>query len=206
MRAAPAEFRRRIRAHNFHAIIMAGLSLVAAVAVWNLAYFFFVLILLGLTTAVRGDEGPAIPPWIAVAALAGAGGVLVWGLVDRWLHRYSGLSDRAIVGPHVVADVALLPVRLTLAIWGNLGAILVMGRGGARRAWDLLAAISAAGKAPLGSLTLVERDAVALHRQLRALQLLACVELHAGREDWYYTVRGNLGDALKRRLAAPESS
>ncbi len=185
---------------------MTVLSLAGAIVVWNMAYFFFVLILLGLTTAVRGDEGPAIPPWIAVAALVGAAGLLVWGLIDRWLHRYERLNDRAIIGPHVLADIALLPVRLTLAIWGNLGAILVLGRGGVRRSWELLSAISSAGKAPLSSLTLVERDPVTLHRQLRTLQMLGCINLNAGREDWYYTVRGELDGKLKRRLAGLETS
>ncbi len=204
--SAPAEFRRRVLAHNVHAVVMSALSLVAAVAIWNVAYFFFVLILLGLNTAVRGDEGPMIPLWIYVAALGCAGFLLVWGLIDGWLRRYARLTDRAIVGAHLVEDFALLPVRLTFAIWGNFGAVLWLGPDGVRRSWELLAAISVVGKAPLSSLTLIERDVGALHRQLGALQMLGCIDLHAGREDWYYTVRGNLDEPLKRRLAGTVAS
>lgn len=206
MKPAPAGFRRLIRAHNVHAITMAALSLVAAVVAWNLAYFFFVLILLGLTTAVRGDEGPTIPPWILASALVCAGLLLVWGLLDRWRHRYAPLSDREIVGLHVFTDFALLPVRLTLAIWGNVGAVVWLEQDGSRRAWALLEAISAAGKAPRSALSLVESDASALQRQLRALQMLACVELHAGRGDWYYSVRGNAYEAFEGRLAGQKES
>ncbi|MGC1480539.1 MAG: hypothetical protein WA771_08540 [Chthoniobacterales bacterium] len=188
-------------AHNFHAVVMAFLSLFAAVLLWVLAGFFFVLILLGLTTAVRGDEGPAMPEWIVTTAAGGVGLLLIWGWWDRWLHRYVELRDRPIVGWHLFADVALLPVRLTFAVTGNFGAILWVGPERVARAWQLLLAIKEAKRAPVSSLTLVERDGHELHYLLRALQLTGCIDLHAGKEGWFYTVRGNLAEDLQRWLA-----
>ncbi len=185
---------------------MAGLSLLGALVVWNLAYFFFVLILLGLTTAVRGDEGPYVPVWIAAAAGGLAAGLLVWGIVDHWLHRFVRLSDRSIIGPHLVTDFALLPVRMTFAVWGNLGAVLSLEGDMVRRAWELLGAISGAKRARLTSLTLIEPNVGQLHRLLRALQMTDCIDLHAGEEDWYYTVRGNLDKSLQRKLAESSSA
>ncbi len=204
--APPREFRRLFVAHNVQAVTMAVLSFAGAVVLWNVAYFFFVLILLGLTTAVRGDEGPTIPHWIAVSALGGAGFLLAWGLVDHWVNRFIRLKDRSIVGWHVGADVILLPVRLTLAVMGNLGALLWMGRDREARAWELLVAISAARQAALSSLRLIENDPRELHFLLRALQMTGCIELHAGKQNWYYTVRSSVDEALQRRLAGREDS
>ncbi len=197
----PKEFRRLFLSHNVHAVTMAALSFFGAVVLWNLAYFFFVLILLGLTTAVRGDEGPTIPNWIAASAMGGAGVLLVWGLVDHWANRFVHLKDRPIVGWHVGADFALLPVRLTLAVMGNLGAFLWMGHERIARAWELLIAIAEAKRAPLSSLRLVENDPRELHFLLRALQMTGCIELHAGKQDWFYTVRSSVVEALQRKLA-----
>jgi hypothetical protein len=188
MSAAPPAFRAELRAHNFHAVGAAVLSLFAAVIAWNLAYFFFTLILLGLTTAARGDFSAEPPPWISSTSLALAAALLIWGLIDAARRRFATASDRPIIGWHLIADFALLPVRLTFAIGGNLGAIRRLSPAEIDRAWDLLVTIVQAGKVRVSSLSLVETDPGRLHRLLGTLQMLNYIDLHRGEQDWFYTV------------------
>ena len=137
---------------------MAALSLVAAVVAWNLAYFFFVLILLGLLWLSQQRRGPHTHPrpgsWRALRCARVFSLVRADSIGDN---RHALLSDREIVGLHVFTQFALLPVRLTLAIWGNVGAVVWLEQDGSRRAWALLEAISAAGKAPRSALSRRER-------------------------------------------------
>jgi hypothetical protein len=198
MTPAPAAFRRRFAAHNAHAITVAALSLLAAVVLWSLAYFFFALILLGLTTAARGDWADEMPAWIPATALALAGVLVVWGMIDLWLRRYRGATDRPIVGWHLIGEFLLLPVRVSLAVWGNLSAVRRLDAGEIERAWELLREIQSRGRAPLSSLTLIEPDARRLHRLLTALQFTRYIDLHQGGQDWFYTVRSDQAEPLPR--------
>lgn len=178
---------------------MAGVSLAAAVLLWNLAYFFFVLILLGLTTAALGDVG--MPRWIPASALALAIALLAWGLLDAWARRFEPVTDRHIIGWHLFGDFVLLPVRVTLAVWGNLSAMRWLNREEIERAWALLHEIRDRGKAQVSALSLVEPDANRLFRLLTALQLTQLIDLHKGEQDWFYTVRGDQAESLQRMLA-----
>jgi hypothetical protein len=194
---APGQFRRDLRVHNLHAIAMSVLSLLAAIIVWNLAYFFFVLILLGLVTAARGDIGAEIPPWIPGTAGILAGLLFLWGILDHLRRRFAGLDDRPIIGWHLGGDIFLLPVRLTLAIGGNLSAVRWLSPEEQDRAWELLTTIHRAGKTRVSALTVVEADPARLHRFLSALQLAGYIDLHRGEEDWFYTVRSTKEPQLR---------
>ncbi len=198
--AAPAWLRAQLRSHNRHALWLAILSLAAAVLTWNLAYFFFVLILLGAVTSVQGDRGPQIPAWIPGAAFVLAIGLFVWGVVDHLRGRYAGVSDRAIIGWHLLADFLLLPVRLTFAAWGNFRAIRQLNDDEISRAWELLVLIQQHGKARLSALTLVEPDSGRLFRLLNTLQLIDLIDLHRGEGDWFYAMRSNHGEELGKLL------
>jgi hypothetical protein len=188
MNAAPPAFRSELRAHNRHAIGAGLISLVGAILAWNLAYFFFVLILLGLVTAAKGDFGPATPRWIPGTALALAIGLLLWGVVDAVRRRFAPPSDRAIIGWHLIPDFLLLPVRVTFAIWGNFTAVRRLSPHEIDRAWELLVAIHRAGNAPISTLTVIEPDFSTLHRLLGTLQMLGFIDLHKGEQDWFYAV------------------
>ncbi|MDD5200291.1 MAG: hypothetical protein PHC88_10880 [Terrimicrobiaceae bacterium] len=188
MNAAPRAFRSELRAHNLHAAAIAILSLVAAILAWNLAYFFYVLILLGLVTSARGDFDPEIPAWIPGTAFALAGALLVWGIVDAIRHRFASPPDRPIIGWHLFGDFLLLPARLTFSIWGNFAAIRRLDDADLDRAWELLVTIHDTGQARLSALTLVEPDSARLHRLLGTLQLLGYIDLHRTDRDWFYAV------------------
>jgi len=188
MNPAPESFRAELRSHNRHAAGAAVLSLLAAVLAWNLAYFFFVLILLGLVTFDRGDFGPDMPPWIPATAAALAIVLFVWGVADAIQRRFQTTSDRPIIGWHLIPDFLLLPVRLTFAIWGNFHAIRRLDEASIAEAWELLLAVHQAGQARLGALAMIEPDPARLHRLLTTLQMLGYIDLHRGEQDWFYSV------------------
>lgn len=195
--SAPKRFRAELRAHNLHAVGMSALSLLAAIVVWNLAYFFFVFILLGLTTAAKGDLGPDIPPWIPGTAGILAVLLFVWGIVDHIRKRFAGIDDRPIIGWHLGGDFLLLPVRLTLAIGGNLSAARWLSPEEQDRAWELLMTIQRTGKTRVSALTVIEPDPSRLHRLLSALQLANYIDLHRGEDDWFYVVRSTKEPQLR---------
>jgi hypothetical protein len=204
--AAPAWLRAQVRSHNLQALWLSILSLAAAGLAWNLAWFFFVLILLGAVVAARGDLGPDVPPWLYPTAFAMVGFLLAWGMVDHFRRRYAGASDRSIIGWHLLGDFLLLPVRLTFAVWGNLSAIRWLSPMELERAWELLILIQRDGKGRLSALTLVEPDPDRLYRLLSTLQMLDLIDLHRGEGDWFYTVRSTRWEELGKLLASGDKN
>lgn len=193
--------RAQVRAHNIHALVLGILSLVAAVLAWNLAYFFFVLILLGVVTSARGEPFVAMPQWIPLTAVGLALALLVWGTVDHFRKRFAGASDRPIIGWHLFGEFLLLPVRLTFAVWGNLAAIRRLDEAQFARMAELLETIHRSNKARLSALTLVESDSTQLHRLLETLQFTGLIDLHRGEGDWFYTIRSTREPEIRRHLA-----
>jgi hypothetical protein len=193
--------RAQVRAHNIHALVLAFLSLVAAVLAWELAYFFFVLILLGLVTSARGEPIAVMPPGIPLTAFGLALVLLVWGMIDHFRKRFAGASDRPIIGWHLFGDFLLLPVRLTFAIWGNCAAVRRIEAAELARMAELLGTIHRAGKGRLGALALIEPDPARLHRELEMLQFAGLIDLHRGEGDWFYTVRSPREAEVRKRLA-----
>lgn len=167
------------------------LSVLGAAILWIAAYFFFTLILLGLTTAATGDWDNAMPSWVPKSA----GGIVivlfVIGLIERRVNRYAPLRDRPIIGWHVIPELLLLPVKLTFASVDNLRALRFPNARETGRAWDLLCHIRKAGAARMGSLALVEPHPARLMRRLELLQLVGFIDLHHGEDDWFFTIRGN---------------
>ncbi len=199
---APGWLQAQIRSHNRHALWLSILSLAAAALAWNLAYFLFVLILLGAVTSARGDFGPQMPAWIPGLAFALVIVLFVWGVIDHARRRYAGVPDRAIIGWHLFADFLLLPVRLTFAAWGNFTAIRRLSAEEAARAWELLVLIQREGKGRLSALALIEPDSGKLFRLLSTLQLIDLIDLHRGEGDWFYTVRSTHWEELGKLLAS----
>jgi len=197
MKSAPPEFRAQLRSHNRHAMLAAVLSAIAAIVLWNVAYFVFVLVLLGLTTAAKGDWGPEMPMWIPATAFGLALALLVWGIVDHIRRRFKPTSDRPIIGWHLFGEFLLLPVRLLFSTWGNFGAVRRLNPAEQSAAWQLLTTIHQVGKARIGSLALFEPDVARLHKLLGTLQLLGYIDLHRGEEDWFYTVRSTREPELR---------
>jgi len=188
-------FRRRIAAHNRHAVIAAVLSLAGAWLGWTVAYGLFVGVILGGLTVANGPEVLAgerlmtLPSWIHPAALALALLLLIWAAVDERQNRYHPASDRAVVGWHILGDVLLLPPRLTFGFGHQLAAIIRLSRSEQAEALDLLHHIYTEKRAPLHSLGAWFPDAGRLRRLLLALQMAGWIDLLRTEEGWIYIVR-----------------
>ncbi|MGH8047951.1 MAG: hypothetical protein ACREKL_11960 [Chthoniobacterales bacterium] len=196
--------RARLRSHNRHAVGLALVSICAAVLAWCIAWAFFMLLLLGFATSIRGDIGTGSPPW-AVGAISAIMALLFgWGLLDQMRHRFSGASDRQVIGWHLLPEFLLLPARLTFAIWGNFSAFRRLNDEELGRAWELLVTIRRNGKTHLRSLALLEPDADLLYRLVTALQMLDLIDLHRGEGDWFYTVRSTEFEQIGKLLGWQE--
>jgi hypothetical protein len=161
------------------------------------------LLLLGFLTATRGDIGTSPPPWAATAIAGTLAFLFAWGLLDQFRRRYTGATDRQVIGWHLIPDVLLLPARLTFAVWGNLSAVRRLDAHELSRAWELLAAIRREGRARLRSLTLVEPDSRLLFKLVTTLQMLDLIDLHRGEGDWFYTVRSTKLEQVGHLLEGP---
>jgi hypothetical protein len=196
MNSPTRAFQRLITKHNWHAIWMSLVCLLGALIIWQLIVFFLFLILLGLTTAVLGDWGEKVPSWIFVTAVGLAMILLIWGSLDQWLRRYSPMSDRSIIGWHVIGDALLMPVRITFGIWGNLGALIFLNRDQKRHAWTVLQAMQRAGKVQSHALGQLDSNPKRLQHSLRTLQLLDLVSRYQVDQDAYYLVNHQRSDSL----------
>lgn len=166
------------------------MCLLGALILWLVIVFFLILILilLGLTTAMLGDWGDAIPQWIYAVAIGLAAFLLVWGSIDQWIRRYSPTRDRAIIGFHVTGDTLLMPVRVTFGIWGNLGALLFLNPRQKMHAWTILQAMQRAGKIPAHALGQLDENTARLNHSVQALQMLNLVSRYPGEPEAYYLV------------------
>jgi hypothetical protein len=196
--------RRRLRSHNRHAFGLGLLSICAAALAWVIVWSFFMMILLGSTTVIRGgDIGVGTPIWAVVTVSSIMVFLFAWGLLDQYRHRFSGVSDRQVVGWHLIPDFLLLPARITFAIWGNFSAFRWLNNDELERAWEILVTIRRNGKGHLRSLALLEPDANLLFRLITTLQILDLIDLHRGEGDWFYTVRSTQLDHLTKLLGNP---
>ena len=129
---------------------------------------------------------------------------MVWGLADRLRNRYTKLTDRPIIGWHLIRDVLLLPVRLTFGSFANLSAVRRLDATELERAWELLLTIQERGKLPVSALGLIESDEKRRMRLVTALQLCGIIDLHHVDEDWFYTVRSSEEGSLRNLLTDGE--
>jgi hypothetical protein len=187
-------------AHNRHALFMALVSLLGAIFLWALIGSFAFLILLGILTSIHGEEGAAVPTWLAPTAGAIVVILFLWGSLDHWLRRYAAPTDRAIIGWHVIRDALLLPVRMTFAVWGNLTALVHLSRYDVEYTWWVLRCIQATGRVPTNSLGQIDSDLVRLERSVIALQMLGLLDLHQGAEGPFLLVRSDSIARLNQAL------
>ncbi len=204
MNAMPAAFRQRIASHNRHSWVAAALSLFGAALLWMLYGAGFTAAVLTFETVRTGDSGVLTPPeWFVPAGSGLVVFLFGWALVDRWAHRYTPTSDRSVIGLHLLGEVALMPPRMTLAAWDYLSSRLRLSHHEQEQAWHLLETIAEMQRAPRSGLTYHVVNPDQLGKLLLALQLTDWIDLHKGEEDWFYTVRGDQIDTL-RKILLPE--
>lgn len=190
-------FRQRITSHNRHAVVAALLSLLGAWVGWTVAYALFVGILLGFLTVAHGQEvltGErllSLPAWVQPSALAAALVLLVWAAVDERKRRFHPVSDRPVVGWHLLGDVLLLPARLTFGIGHQLAAIIRLSPTEQSEAEILLRHIFEQKRCFRHSLGALFPDHARLSKLLFALQMAGWIDLLRTEDGWLYIVKSN---------------
>ncbi|MFZ4775345.1 MAG: hypothetical protein ACOYM3_08290 [Terrimicrobiaceae bacterium] len=195
-------FQQRISSHNRNAVIASLMSLLGAWVGWTLAYGLVVGITLGLLTVVNGQEVISgerllsLPVWIHPTAMAAALALLIWAAVDERQKRYHPVSDRPVVGWHILGDVLLLPARLTFGVGHQFAAIIRLSPSEKVEAYTLLHHIFTEKRCPSHSLGAWFPDARRLRKLLLALQLAGWIDLLRTEEDWIYIVRSSEQDEV----------
>ena len=207
----PREFRSRIASHNRHAIAAVLLCLLGSSALWALGYALIVGITLGFLTSIHGEEAAAgtwlllLPWWIQPTAFACASLLLLWGAIDRRFLRFRPVSDRQIIGWHVLGDVLLAPPRLTFGIWDHLRALIHLNEKQKCEAFALLRHIHHERRCSLSSLGSLLSGPRRLPKLLDALQLIGWIGLLRHDEEWCYIIPSTEEETVANLMHAEKS-
>lgn len=186
---APAVFEHSIKEHNKYCWISAFSSWLGAFVAWLVFTGVYVALSLVFENLRTGDASlTEAPRWLLPLGGGVAFVMLVVASVLRWRQRYQPVSDRAIIGWHLFADVLLLPARLTFAIWDHIGLRVNLTDGEKQDAWFLLQAISRKKRVPTLEIGQEYADRNQLPKLLMALQLTGWIDTQKGEKDWFYYV------------------
>jgi len=193
----PRELRAMLRMHNLAVLVAALLSLCAAVGVWLLLYYLGLGAVLAGRTFVQGDV--AVVPasyglWYSGALILTLLGAFGW----RFFHPPGKLRDRSIIGWHVLPEILLLPASLILAVTDNLSAYRKIRAERLRTAWELLREMLDRGKLVRRKLPQLGINEELLEECLLDLQFAGLIDLHEGREEWFYKILGTEEERVKR--------
>jgi len=161
-----------------------------------------VLILLGLTS-VLGEAArlPLAYFWIFSGAVAV---LLTLAAIDRTLNPFPRPDDRPIIGWHVLKQLLLLPALLTFSIYDNLNAYRRLSPTLVHQAWELLLAIQKSGKVAYHELGQFGVESSRAEALLLLLQFAGYVDLHHGRDEWFYLIRSSEAESLKQLASGSE--
>ncbi|MEO6847401.1 MAG: hypothetical protein ABI443_07725 [Chthoniobacterales bacterium] len=196
----PAAFCARFSQHNRNAILTAILTGIFAILGWVLVYGLLYWGTLFISTSAKGTE-THVATWITPAFLILTTLLLLLAALDHAFFRFAPLDDRPIVGIHLIKEFALLLPKLTFSAFGTLLAYQSLSKDDLHRAWEILIRIHHDRKSDFFTLSQVEPDARRLNALLLALQLTGFIDLHQGRESWFYLVRTDELPAVNKMLA-----
>lgn len=194
---SPRELRKMLQAHNFAVLLASLLSLCAAVGFWLLLYYLGLGAVLAAKTFVQGDAATAPATyglWYSAALLLTLLAAFGW----RFFHPPGKLHDRSIIGWHVLPEILLLPASLILAVTDNLSAYRKIQALRLRTAWELLREMLERGKLQRRKLPQLGIDENLLEQALLDLQYVGLIDLHEGREEWFYRIRGPEEERVKK--------
>ena len=202
----PAVFCAQIAEHNRSCWIAAALSLGCAGVAWAIAGVIYAGLVL-----LFGGLGPMdalkLPQWFFPVGLCGVVVLLALAVIDRkYRRRFRPVSDRPIIGRHLMEDLLLLPARATLLVWDHLDARIVLSRGERETAWMLIQTISKMKRADSSLLARDFPDSARLSKMLTALQLAGWIDLYRAEEDFYYRVRSEHTKTINSLVAESETS
>lgn len=196
MNSVPRAFFRRLNSHNRHALLGALLSLIAAAGVWGGLYWGGKVLILLALTSVYGDVAqlPVAYFWVFSGMVAL---LLTLAAIDRVVNPFPRPDDRPIIGWHLLKQLLLLPALLTFSIYDNLNAYRWLSPTMVHQAWELLLALQASGKVSYHELGQFGVEAAEAEALLLLLQFAGYVDLHHGRDEWFYLIRSSETEALK---------
>lgn len=196
MNDTPKEFLDRVRSHNFHAVLAAVMALFGAWICWLLLYGLIWMVTMFFLNAAKGLE-TKFPMWLNPAIFVLFAVLIMAAAISRARRRFKGPDDRAIIGLHTITDFALLPARLTLAVWDHWEARIRLSREELHAAWELLQEIGSRSRLPAHQLALVVPDAQLLEKILPALQYTGWVDMHQSKDDgFFYKLRSDQMDSF----------
>lgn len=201
MNSPPKAFRRRLHSHNLHVLLGSLISLLAALLVWATLYHIGRWLLHAGITIGQGIDAtlPINYDWFFAGALIA---FLTIAILDRWLFPFTRLRERPILGWHLVKEILLLPANLTLGISDNLKAYRKITRTRISCCWQVLQELSKHGSLPESK---VSRLGLHVHQSedaLLTLQLCGLVNLHHGKEDWFYRIPSSQEETVRNWIAA----
>jgi len=195
----PRAFVQRLRHHNRHVLFGSLLALLAALGSWAVLYFLARFATLGVLSAAYGEEARLPDGFHSVMGMVVLG-LLAVGAIYRVRGRFRRASDRPIFGWHVLPELILLPATLTFSVWDNLTAYQPLSLTLIQNSWDLLVELAKRGKVrqtEIGQLGLTHERAEAV---CLLLQFTGLVDLHGGKEEWFYLVRSTEKDFLAQLI------
>ncbi|HEU4678825.1 MAG TPA: hypothetical protein VFS35_04850 [Terrimicrobiaceae bacterium] len=195
----------QIAEHNRSCWIAAVLSLWCAVLAWALAGAVYRGPVV-LVEALCGGKPAELPIWFLPVGLCAVVALLVAGLINRRRECFNPVSDRSILGWHLIAEVLLVPARATLLVWDHVAARIVLSRAERAETWALMRTILGLKRADRSLLARDFPDPGRLSKMLLALQFAGWIDLHRGEEDFYYRVRSDRERDIRFLIAELERS
>jgi hypothetical protein len=173
--------------HNVRVLLVATVTLFAAVAAWLLLYFVstWVVIVLLATADIHVTRIPQGYTILFAVAMTCA---LVYTWIDRRLTPNERPRDEMRPGD-IAMDFLLVIPRLTLSIGGTLAAWQWLSTRDCELAAGLLHHIAEEKQIPMSSVRLDIPDPKAANRILFALQITQVIDVH--REDQEFSLRLN---------------
>lgn len=200
MKTPPEGFRRRLRSHNRYVLLAAGASLCATLVVWFAAYKFGEMLTLAARTVIYHNHEPmtGYPMRFGIFLLA----LLLLTLFLRVRHRFGRLGDHPIIGWHLLPQILLLPASLFFSITDNLAALRNTNQLSLATAWEILQAIQERKKINPGEFGQLGLPQKLLENGLLTLQFTGLVDLHEGRDGWFYRIRSSEEATIQSWISA----
>jgi hypothetical protein len=180
-RWTPARVRSCFYHHNCEVLLLVGLTVLGAAALWGLIYVGVYWVTLIFLAATRGMD--AQPPELLPALFIYTAALLV---AVAWLWRDlipdRGVPDKKPAWEHAL-DLLLAVPRATLAVWGSLRAWQSLSAPELELAADLLERIEEERRIPVYRLPLEIPDRGMRRRIVLGLQWVQLVDVRRYREE-----------------------
>lgn len=208
---AARPLRRFLGRHNRQALLLACISLVAALLLWGVVYGFSYWFVLVAYTLKKGLSMEPVPQFADIREVNlrfpwcfALGAVVYLGIAAtlRRLYRPEKIREAGMYFFWVMLELFMVVPNVTFSVWGNLRAMTRLGKIEIVEAWYLLHRMNAQqGKLSLNSLPLEIEDEKTMWRVVFALQIMGLVGMRENSQGWFLYLQGKEAHALLRQAA-----